>query len=77
MQILFYQELSFLVKIVGSSASDRPERDLNERFLRDQRKDILEGERNLIKITLLIGFSLVCFELKNFTFFTIFIQLVS
>lgn len=77
MQILFYQELSFLVKIVGSSASDRPERDLNERFLRDQRKDILEGERNLVKITLLIRFSLVCFELKNFTFFTIFIQLVS
>ena len=43
----------------------------------DQGRDISEGERNLIKITLLIGLSLVGFELKNFTFFTIFIQLVS
>ena len=73
----FYQELSFLVNIVGSAASDRPEKDFDKRSLTYQRRDISEGERNLLKITLLIGFSLVCFELKNFTFFTIFIQLVS
>jgi hypothetical protein len=53
------------------------ERDLDERFLRDQRKDILEGESGLKRTALIISLSLVSLELKNFTFFTIFIQLVS
>ena len=43
----------------------------------DQRWQIPEGERSLEGTTLIIGLGLVGFELKNFTFFTIFIQLVS
>ena len=65
------------MSIVAYTASSVLGRDLDERFLRDQRKGILKGESGLRRTALMISLCLVCLELKNLTFFTIFIQLVS
>jgi hypothetical protein len=45
----------FMMSNFAYSAFGVQRRDLDERFLKDQRKDILEGECSLIRTALIIG----------------------
>jgi len=46
MQILLHQKFTFMINIFAESVSGVPEQYLHERFLTNQRKDALGGERN-------------------------------